>query len=342
MARLFTGTICLGSNAYDVLKGWKQLVEGSVPIDLYMKAFYVSTLNSVLKHESSYDTQVDDETLVNNRIEPVVLELLRLSYWIYKCKERLNPESFDVKFAEVKSSLISHNLNEVRGDLDRNLRNFGKLMADRLIPKWERALYERELMELVEVGGQFRSNISSYVPEFMSAALMKEAGFEIEFIPTGNEKRCDFLLNSFKVEVKTFLDMSYEPPELEKSLNAEILGTLKRNKAVGDMKDALSKKADIVLMFLSFTTLGVGFSKYTFKKDIDFSLGSALSKSISIAQRNQTTQDMTEVPVITFTTLIDFSDCIYKMFFYTVPYPVKKDNGKFEPDPDKLTIDLDI
>ncbi len=38
-------------------------------------------------------------------------------------------------------------------------------MGDPSIPYWERELYGRELMELVEADGQFRSNISSYVPE---------------------------------------------------------------------------------------------------------------------------------------------------------------------------------
>jgi hypothetical protein len=163
---------------------------------------------------------------------------------------------------------------------------------------------------------------------------------EVNFIPTTNDKQCDLVVNSFKMEVKTFLDRGNLT--LEESLSKEIRVTLKRKKAVSDIKNALSKKSDIVLIFLSFTTLGLGFLKYTYKKDVHFLLQEALNEALSIAQQNQTTKNVKKVPVITFTTAIDFTDSIYKMFFYTVPYPVKKDNDNFEPDKDKLIIDLNI
>jgi hypothetical protein len=335
------GTIYSGSKSDQVLGGWKLLVEESVPIDIYLEAFYISSLDTSLNHLIENDTKVDHETYISMTMEPVVLELLRLCYWIYKCKEILDQKSFAAKFNEVKSNLTFNDLDEFKNRLHRNFRLLAKLMADKSIPRWERAFYERELMELVEVGGPFRSNVSSYVPEFMSAALMKEAGFEIDFISTANEKRCDLLMNSFKMEIKTFFDTSNEAIKLEKSLGAEILETLERDKAVKDIKNALSKKPNMVLFFLSFTSLGAGFTKHTYKKNVDFSLQSALSESISVAQHNRTSQNREKISVVTFTTAIDFHDCIYRMFFYTVPYPVKKNNNdEFEPVPEKLTIDL--
>jgi hypothetical protein len=42
----------------------------------------------------------------------------------------------------------------------------------------------RELVTELET---LRSNISSYVPEFMLAALMEEAGFEVSFVPRAEE-----------------------------------------------------------------------------------------------------------------------------------------------------------
>jgi hypothetical protein len=176
----------------------------------------------------------------------------------------------------------------------------------------------------------------------MSAALIKEAGFNISFISTGLDKRCDILVNSFKLEVKTFLDKTNPLFKLEESLRTEIVETLKRKKAIQDIEDSLSKKSDITLMFLSFTTLGTGFLKHTFNRNFDFSLQKALSESISLAQNNRTNpQHKERVPVITFTTALDYSNCAYKMFFLTVPYPVKKkENGKYELDPDRLSIDL--
>jgi hypothetical protein len=51
-----------------------------------------------------------------------------------------------------------------------------------------------------------------------SAALMKEANFDINFISTAEEKRCDLRVNSLKIEIKTFLNMSKEAIRLEKSI----------------------------------------------------------------------------------------------------------------------------
>jgi hypothetical protein len=172
---------------------------------------------------------------------------------------------------------------------------------------------------------------------------MKKAGFDVNFIPSTSDKQCDILVNSFKMEVKTFLDSN--DPILEGSLRNEILQTLKRDKAVIDIKDALSKKSGIVLIFLSFTSLGLGFLKYTYNRDVNFSLQKALTEAFHLAQHDRTVENVRyveKIPVVTFTTAIDIPNLAYKMFFYTVPYPVKKVNDNFEPDKDKLKIDLNI
>jgi len=215
------GTIYSGSNSNEVLGGWKLLVDESVPIAIYLEAFYISSFYTSLNHLIENDTKVDHETFISMTMEPVVLELLRLCYWIYKCKEILDQKSFAAKFNEVKSNLTFNDLDKFKNGLHQSFRNLGILMRDAAIPRWERAFYEWELLERVEVGGPFRSNISSYVPEFMSAALMRGEGFEIKFIPTAEEKHCDLLVNSFKMEIKTFLDTSNEAIKLEKSLGLE-------------------------------------------------------------------------------------------------------------------------
>lgn len=96
--------------------------------------YQITTLISNLDHVIEDDNKVDEDTYLSIIIEPVVLELLRLSYWIYICKEALNESSFSTKFEEVKSNLIFRNLNEFRQNLDQNLRIFGKLMGDPSIP----------------------------------------------------------------------------------------------------------------------------------------------------------------------------------------------------------------
>ncbi len=66
-----TGTIYSESKTQDVLQGWKLLVEESIPVDLYLKAFYVSTLISNLDHVIEDDSKVDEETYLSIIIEPV-------------------------------------------------------------------------------------------------------------------------------------------------------------------------------------------------------------------------------------------------------------------------------
>ena len=154
--------------------------------------------------------------------------------------------------------------------------------------------------------GPFRSNISSLIPELMLATVIQEAVFAISFITATPEVRsCDLLLESYNTEVKTFLDTHEEGKKIERNLAKEIVGTLKREKAMDDINDSLSKKAEIILMFFTFSSMAVAFPKYTFEKPINFSLAEVLMKSISLAERNKMNPIVNEIPVVTFTTLID-------------------------------------
>ena len=103
------------------------------------------------------------------------------------------------------------------------------------------------------------------------------------FIPTiEGIKTCDLLIDSYKTEVKTFLDTYKEGTKVESDLIKEIEGTLKRDKAVEDINDSLLKKAEIILIFLTFSSLALAFAKYTFEKRINFSLSKALNESICL------------------------------------------------------------
>ncbi len=188
----------------------------------------------------------------------------------------------------------------------------------------------------------FRSNISSLIPEVMLATIIQEAGYVISFITATQEVRsCDLLLQSYNTEVKTFLDTHEEGKKIESNLIKEIVSTLKREKAIDDINDSLSKKAEIILMFLTFSSMAVAFAKYTFEKPINFSLTEVLGKSISLAERNKMNPTINQIPVVTFTTLIDVVNCEYKIFFYMIPYPVRSRNSHIGVDRDKLSSILD-
>jgi hypothetical protein len=190
-----------------------------------------------------------------------------------------------------------------------------------------------------------RSNISSYVPEFMLAALTEEAGFKVSFISKAEGvKTCDLLVKkSYKVEVKTFLDNCEEGRKIEDNLKDELEGTLKRDKALGDINDSLDKKAEIIFMFLTFSSLSVGFAKYTSGKNMNFILSKAVNQSISLAEQNRSQQEIIQIPIVVFVTWIDITTCNYKISSHMVPYSVKRKNDTdIEADPDRLEIKLNV
>jgi hypothetical protein len=111
---------------------------------------------------------------------------------------------------------------------------------------------------------------------------------------------------------------------------------------VYDITEALSKKADIIFMYLTFSSLAIGFAKYTFEKNMSFPLLKALRESISICDKNAMKQTIETIPVVVFTTLIDAVSWDYKIFSLMVPYPVKMNKmNQVEADSEKLLIKLD-
>ena len=294
---------------------------------------------SWLYHNPDENVEVNKDTVINNILEPESSELLRLCYWINKSKQIVDKNSFERKFNEVKASLRFQNEDETKEQLNHKLTIFGRIIQDLTIPLWEREL---NVEELVTELASFRSNVSSFVPEFMLAALAQEAGFDIRFIPTTTgSKTSDLIINSCKTEIKTFLDSYKEGVKIESSLIKEIEGTLKRDKAIRDINESLLKKSEITFMFLTFSSLALGFAKYTFEKGFNFTLEKALTESISLAEQNRSKSRMEQIPVIVFTTLIDSTSCEYKIFPYMVSYPVKKINNNYEADRDKLTLKFD-
>jgi len=280
---------------------------------------------------------VNEETDISNILEPETLEVLRLCYWINRCKQIITDnKSFQTKLIEIKDSLSFQKQIEVKEQLNRKLVDFGRIIKDVKIPFRDRVLRTNELVKELEM---FRGNVSSVFPELMLAALVHEAGFGVSFIPTiSGIKTCDLVVESYKTEVKTFLDIYGEGTKIESNLVKEIECTLKRDKAVNDIKESLLKKAEIIFLNLTFSSLALGFAKYNFEKRINFSLSKALNESISLAKQNRLKPLIDRIPVVVFTTLIDAIDCDYKIFFYTIPYPVKSRNNTIEADPDNLNV----
>jgi hypothetical protein len=191
----------------EILEGWAHLSNNNVPLIIYTKAFYIPSLFSWLLHDPNQNIDVDKKTVISESLEPLSSELLRLCFWLTRCKSTLAvKDSFETKFKEARRSLKFRHESEFKKRLNHKLVVFGRIMKDIRIPYWERQLHANELVMDLAIG-PFRKNVSTLVPEFMLATLVEEIGFRVSYIPTSKRtKTCDLLVNkSYKIEIKTLL-----------------------------------------------------------------------------------------------------------------------------------------
>ena len=81
-----TGTVYSRATPIDIIGGWNFLVNENIPLDVYAKAFYVNSLYKWLEHNPKKNIQVNSDTDISNILEPETSEILRLCYWINRCK----------------------------------------------------------------------------------------------------------------------------------------------------------------------------------------------------------------------------------------------------------------
>ena len=226
---------------------------------------------------------------------------------------------------------------DIRKKYGKLFTYIGKVLQDETIDYEKRLKIANKFYNKLN---QFRITISSFLPEFMLPCIIKDEGFDIKFNPVGKSKEYDLLFNSYPAEIKTIVDESKYGMQIEKNLNEEIKLILKRDKILGKINNSLSQGAEIVFLFLTFSPLGVGLLKYTYKNQNNFSVNSALTDSISLAKNNRNRQEVKEIPVIVFTTSIDTINLNYKIFSLLVQYPVKNNKNKLEANPDILSVNL--
>jgi hypothetical protein len=109
-----TRTIYPTATTSEVLQGWDLLIENKIPLDLYTKAFLITSLYTWFSQPYTHAVEVDKVTKVSNLLSPESLELLNLCYWIHKCKVKMEADAFENKFNEVKKSLKFQNEDEIR------------------------------------------------------------------------------------------------------------------------------------------------------------------------------------------------------------------------------------
>ena len=329
-------TIYPNARADEIIEGWNFLLNKQMPIDVYVNASIVHLLHNNLLNKYK-NIPVDEETEITIDNEPEILEILRFCYWVYKSRNIIDNENFERKFIEIRKDLKCNNELDTRNRYGRLFIDVGKALQDKTIDYESRLKIANNFYNELN---QFRNTISSFLPEFMLPCIIKDEGFEVKFNPVGKFKEYDLLFNSYPAEIKTIVDESKYGKKIEKNLKEEIEITLQRDKSVGKINHSLSQGAEIIFLFLTFSSLGVGFLKHIFKKQNNFSVNNALIESISLAKNNRTKKVVEKIPVIVLTTSIDTINSNYKIFSLLVQYPVKNNKNKLEANPDNLSINL--
>lgn len=327
-----TSTIYHKAFANEVNSGFQYLSARGFAVDIYVKVLFIRSIHNMMLLESNTKTEVDKDTIIDHVLEPEILELLRLCYWIEKCRNDLS-DSFEIKFKEVKNALDID--FDSREKINTSISEYSKIAQNTDIPFKTR----KKAVDLFYQQTQsFIKDLSSYLPEFMLAEIVHENGFNVQFNKTRQSKSCDLRFEYYQTEVKTRIDDSFYK-KIERNLEKELEGTLKKLKVVEAVNEALGKKADIAFLFLTFTSLGIGFGKFNYKTKNHINIQKALNLSLSFAKQNRQ-KSMNSIPVVIFCTLVDTVDNKYKIFSITLPYPVKKVNDQFFANPEKLIIDL--
>ncbi|MGI9009989.1 MAG: hypothetical protein ACR2F1_02230 [Nitrososphaeraceae archaeon] len=279
------------ARAEEIIEGWKFLQDKQIPVDVYVNSLLMHLVHNTLLNESE-SIPVDEEIVINIESEPEIIEFLRFCYWVNKSRNILNKENFESKFSEIEKDLQFGDELETRKKYGQIFTDVGKYLQEESRDDNIRLNTANNFYNELN---QFRIRISSFIPEFMLPCIIKEEGFDIKFNQIKKTKEYDLFFNSYPAEVKTIIDQSKFGKNIEENLNDEIEGTLKREKILGDINNSLSQGAEITFLFLTFSSLGSGFVKYTYKQQNNFSVKRALTDSLILVNYNRTKQYIKEI-----------------------------------------------
>ena len=130
-------------------------------------------------------------------------------------------------------------------------------------------------------------------------------------------------INQVPADVKTIIDKIEFQTKIEKDLEFEVLGSIKRIKLIQDINSGINQGARIILLNATTQSLGYAIDMYAISNKIDLCMKDAIDNSIRLA--NTGSKDF--VPVLVFKTCIDY-DREYRLSALTVKMSYKKRNGQ--------------
>jgi hypothetical protein len=83
----FDVSVCIyySANSNDVKSGFDFVMNSNIHLDTYVNAFLIKSIDDAFNQERTRAKEYHD-TMIDITYEPEVLELLRLCYWINRCK----------------------------------------------------------------------------------------------------------------------------------------------------------------------------------------------------------------------------------------------------------------
>ena len=166
----------------------------------------------------------------------------------------------------------------------------------------------------------------------MFAVLSHQNKLELLFIKNENKKNCDFIINSFKVEVKTIIDGIEFATDIEDRLIDEVIIALKRNKVVGDINEALLQHPQIIYLNFTSGSLGLALNLVADIEGIHLVFDKCLSFVIKYLYSDNKQFYKNTIPVIISASSID-SESNYRVSSFVIFYPIKDSKA----DPNKVT-----
>lgn len=118
--------------------------------------------------------------IVDNLVEPEIMEILRFCYWVNKSRNIIDNENFERKFSEIRKDLKCNDELDTRKKYGQLFTDIGKVLQDQNLD------YENKLKitkKFYNELNHFRKIISSFLPEFMLSCIIKdeEVGILVKF-----------------------------------------------------------------------------------------------------------------------------------------------------------------
>lgn len=313
----------------EILDGWMKLTEEGIPTDMLFLTLFFRTI---------FDNNCNTKEI---KEEPELIELLRLCFWYSRCHCINSQNTFVYKVDEINEELgigVKTKMEKfklpLRSDFGSNTVQYRRQLQPVLSAIRQRKAPGGFVNELKDI----RHSIYQIVSECKFYSMAASGGFDILFEKKKEgAKNPDVYINMVSSEVKTVIDEIQYQDRIEDNLLEEILYSIKRNKLVDKINEALEQGGNIVILDATGASLGYAMNLYASQHKKTYSV----QKSIDIAIQLVNSGSNDYVPIIVFAQSID-TEYNFRLSMTMVPCPARaKNDGILQVDVSKFPTKAD-